>query len=176
MLVVSALQRSMKYSMKSSLDINIKTASLTDEQEIIYLIHEALKSNEGFFLPLAPTLENAKMFFRLEIIPCIINQDPTYIAFENSKPIGFSCCSLGVNTAYDLTKTIALGILTTTIPSYRSQGVATQLRERMLQDLKQKGITTVMTDITDSNLASLQSCEKIMLDKQLEWSIISHRL
>lgn len=161
--------------MKSSLEIKIKKAKLQDEEEIVYLIHEALKDNQGFFLPLSPTLENAKVFFRMEVIPCLINNDPVYLAYKKNQAIGMACCSLGVNAAYALSKAVALGVLTTTLPEFRNKGVATELRTEMLKELKEKKINTVLTDISSNNVASHESCNKIILINQLELDIISHK-
>lgn len=154
-------------------EINYRNATLDDAELIKSLALTAFKNNEGLFLPLEPTEHNATVFYMLEIRPAIINQDPCLLAFDRDKPVAISCCSTGVNTAYNLKKKMAVGILTTTIASHRRKGIANELRKIMMQDLKQKGITSVLSDISITNLASEKGCKKITKQENLSFKEIS---
>jgi hypothetical protein len=150
--------------MSCAVNIDVCKASLDHQEEIVDLVYHALKNTQGFSLPLLPTRKNAEVFYRLEVIPCLINNDPAYLAYHGPNPIGFACCSLGANTAYDLSRPIALGVLTVTTTKYRRQGVATELRKSMLADLKQHNIESVLTEISDLNTESILSCQKLASD------------
>tara|TARA_B100002019_G_scaffold106695_1_gene91658 strand:+ start:13642 stop:14145 length:504 start_codon:yes stop_codon:yes gene_type:complete len=155
--------------------INYRNATLDDAELIKGLVLSAFKNNEGLFLPLEPTEHNAMVFYMLEIRPAIINKDPCLLAFDTDKAVAIACCSTGINTAYNLKKKTALGILTTTITSHRRKGIANALRKIMMQDLKEKGITSVLSDISITNLASEKGCKKITEQENLSFKEISIR-
>ena len=150
-----------------------RKVSLEDSDLVESIILEGLNSGGDFFLPLLPTKHNAKVFFATEIRHLIINQDPCFLAFKDGSTAGFSCCSTGINTAYELSKPIALGCITITREKFRRMGLANFLRVEMLKDLKSKGIKFVLSDIAKSNLASETGCKKIAKENSLNFKEIS---
>ena len=154
-------------------EFKYRPATLEDASTIQNLVLDSLKYNDGFFLPMLPTDHNATVFYMLEIRPCILNNDPCFLAFDAEKAVGFSCCSTGMNTAYDLDKNIALGVITSTHSAYRQKNIATLLRKQMLKSLKEKGVTHVISDIAISNEASVNGCKKIVSEKSLKFSELS---
>ena len=150
-----------------------RKATLEDASVIQSLILTSLKENDGLFLPLLPTDHNATVFYMLEIRPCILNSDPCYLAFHKDRPVGLSCCSTTINTSYDLQEKTALGVITAIHPQYRRQKLATLLREEMLNELKEKGIASVISDISISNEASISGCKKIISEKDLGFTELS---
>lgn len=146
---------------------------LKDSDVIESLIQEGLGSGGDFFLPLLPTKHNAKVFFATEVRHLIINEDPCFIAFKEGVAAGFSCCSTGINTAYELSKPIALGCITVTRERFRRMGLASLLRGEMLKELKLKGIKFVLSDIAKSNLPSEAGCKKIAKQNSLNFKEIS---
>ena len=153
--------------------IRYRKATFDDAKIIKSLLVHAFKNNEGLFLPLKPTEHNATVFYMTEIRPIIINDDPCLIAFDGEREVALSCCSTGVNNAYDLTKRIALGGITVTKKQYRRQGIADQLRKAMLSLLKEKNIDFVLSDISKSNIPSEKGCKRIVKEKALSFNEIS---
>lgn len=135
--------------------------TLQDEERVLDIIEEGLRCNEGLSLPIKATRHNAKMFYNIEVRHCIVNQDPVYFFEQGGRVLGFSCCSTSINSAYDMDKKIALGVITVVKKENRKSGIATLLRSKMLQDLKDKKIEYVLCDISLNNSPSILSCDKI---------------
>ncbi len=159
--------------MKQSHDI--REATLEDEKGIKSLLLVAFKENEGLHLPLKPTSKNVDHFFSLEVRPALINQDPAYLISEGTNPIAFSCASTCINNVYDLEKRTAIGVITVITKPHRNQGLATELHAKVLNDLREKDIEVVLTEISTNNKPSFNSCLNIVKKSELEYNIVANK-
>ena len=161
-------------------DRAISEATLEDERDIKNLLLIAFEESGGLHLPLKPTTKNVDHFFSLEVRPVLINQDPAYLVaagpFDSpSVPIAFSCCSTCVNSVYDLEKRIAIGVITVIAEPFRNQGLATRLHAKILNDLREKGVEIVLTEISTNNKPSFNSCLNIVKESELEYNIVANK-
>jgi ribosomal protein S18 acetylase RimI-like enzyme len=154
---------------------DITEVTLEDEKEVLDIIQEGFRHNDGLFLPIKPTKHNAKIFYNLEVRHCIINQDPVYFFKIDNKVLGFSCCATDINSAYDMDRKIALGVITIVKKEFRRKGIATELRQNMLANLRAKGVEFVLCDISVSNTPSLDGCNNIASSLKLDNKEISKR-
>lgn len=157
-----------------------RSASLDDASEIKEMLSEGLKDNKELAIPIRPTEKSVNNFFNLEVRPALINHDPTFLVYADSnrsplEVVGFSCSSTCLNEVYDFPEKIGFGVITITTPLHRRKGLATKMRELGLEALKNKGCTKVLTDICDSNKASLDGCKNITDRHELKYNIISNK-
>ena len=154
----------------------LRKATLEDEEYIKRLLLIAFKDSSGLHLPLQSTEKNASNFYAIEIRPAIINEDPAYLMFDDkSNPIAFSCCSTCLNKVYDLDKKIAMGVITIIKKEHRNKGIATSLHAKVLKDLKQKEVDTVLTEISLNNKPSFNSCLNIVKKEGLDYNIVANK-
>ena len=153
----------------------IRQATLDDEPYIKKLLLEAFSNNDGLHLPFLPTERNVENFWTLEVRPLLLNSDPCLLAFDQSNSIGLSCCSTLVSQAYDLEYKIASGVLTVILQNYRNKGLATIFHQKVLNMLRDLEVRSVITDITDSNKPSFNSCMNIVKKLNLEYNIVSRK-
>ena len=107
----------------------IRSLKFGDEEEIVSLIHNSLKNQDELHIAgLLPTLKNSYTFYRFEIFPILLEEDPIYGFFLNGKLIGLSCCSTKINTIYQLKEKISIGVITIVNPDSRRAGIGTKLR------------------------------------------------
>ncbi len=146
------------------------------EGKIINLIYKSLKHKDDIFVgELAPSKENANTLFFLEILPCIIDDDPCFGWFEDSTLLGFSICSTKINNMYKLKKPAACGVLTLVDYEHRKKGIGSKLRLEIGKSLKEKGIKQFIFEIKKNNEASFSSANSIATKINADPNLLSYR-
>jgi predicted acetyltransferase len=154
----------------------IRQLTPDDEEKIIDLIHESLKHEDDLFVgELVASEENANTLFFLEVLPCIIDDDPCFGWFEDSTLLGFSTCSTKINNMYKLKKPAACGVLTLVHYEHRRKGIGSKLRLEIGKALKQKGIKQFIFEIKKNNEASLSNANSIATKINADPNLLSYR-
>ena len=101
------------------MDKKIRPLTFDDEDEIIDLIKVSLYNGDQLHIgELLPTESNVYNFYRFEIFPLIIDEEPL-LGYFNDKLIGIASCTTRFNKMYNLKKSLALGMITITHPDHR---------------------------------------------------------
>lgn len=61
-------------------------------------------------------------------------------------------------------------------PQYQNKGIGKTLSERLLQELRKKGVTEVITDIYEDNTTSLEFFGKRGFDIKERWFILARKI
>lgn len=155
---------------------SVRSLSPDDTKQILKLIDVCLKNNDNLYLSnILYTKRNIDNFFKLEIFPLIIEEEPTAGYFINDSLIGLVSCSLKLNKFYDCSKKIALGGITMVHPDFRGQGVSKKLRKKMYSLLKNRGVNKFIFDLSYQNQASFKSAESVSKEINTEANIVCFR-
>jgi GNAT superfamily N-acetyltransferase len=155
-----------------------KTVELTfeHEEQIIDLIKSSILNGDELHIGgLKPTQKNASSFYRLEIFPILFDDDPIFGILEEDKLLGLACCSTKINDFYELKEKTSMGVITITHPDHRQQGLGTQLRLSIHQELYSRGIKKFIFEIKHDNQASLQNAQKIAQQINANTNLISFK-
>jgi len=152
----------------------IRSLKFEDEDEIVSLIHNSLKNQDELHIAgLLPTLKNSYTFYRFEILPILLEDDPIYGFFQNGKLTGLSCCSTKINTIYQLKYKISIGVITIVDPSSRRGGIGTKLRTKLGRKLFKMGVKKFVFEIKHDNEASLSNAQEVAKKLKASAKIVS---
>jgi hypothetical protein len=155
------------------MDKKIRPLTFDDEDEIIDLIKVSLYNGDQLHIgELLPTESNVYNFYRFEIFPLIIDEEPL-LGYFNDKLIGIASCTTRFNKMYKLKKSLALGMITITHPDHRRQGIATKLRTQLGKELYLRNIDSFVFEIKQENEASLKNAQKIAKNLKSDASLLS---
>jgi GNAT superfamily N-acetyltransferase len=156
--------------------IEIRSLTFDDEEQIFDLIKTSIYNGDDIHLgKLAPTQNNVINLYKHEIFPILLEEDPIFGAFGNDGLVGLTCCSTKLNKIYQLTESLAFGIITVIHPDYRQQGIGTALRIFNAKDLKKRGIKNFIFEIKENNPASLQNAQKIGKNLNADADLVSFK-
>lgn len=155
---------------------NIRALTFDDEDEITGIIKSCLKvDNDLVMTDLIFNDENVSAIFHFEIFPVLFDNDPILGYFEDSKLLGFTCCSTKINKIYKLNKKVAVGVLTAIHPSFRRKGIGSKLRVSLAKACQSRGVEKFIFDIKQYNTASLQNAQKVADKLKSAASLISFK-
>ena len=154
----------------------IRALSFEDEDEIINLIDNCLKNNDNLYMQnILYTKRNVNNFFKIEILPPLLEKEPMIGYFINNKLVGLACSSLRLNKLYDCEKKIALGGITMVHTDFRKQGISKKLRKNIMNLIKEQGINRFIFDLAYQNEASFKSAESISKQMNIDANIVCFR-
>jgi GNAT superfamily N-acetyltransferase len=155
---------------------NIQALTFEDEDEIINLVKSSIYHGDELHIGnLVQCDQNVSNFYKLEIFPIILDEDPIFGYYDNHKLLGLACCSTKINKMYKLKDSVALGAITITHPDYRRQGIGTDLRIKIGEDLNKRGIKKFVFEIKQDNSASLQNAQKIAEQLKAKANLVSFK-
>lgn len=153
----------------------IRALTFEDEEDIISLIKASLYNGDQLHIgDILPTEKNVSNFYNFEIFPLILHKEPIFGYFDDDNGLlGISSCVTRFNDMYEVKTSFALGLITITHPDHRRQGIATELRTKLGEELYSRKIDTFIFEIKQENEASLKNAQKIAENLESDASLFS---
>lgn len=154
----------------------IRSLTFDDEDKIINLVQICIE-NKDKFLPfnLLPTTSNYENFFKLEVFPVLMDEDPAFGYFNEQELIGMALCSTKPIKYYAMEEPMAVGVIDIVSPTHRRQGISFSLRKRVSNNLKSRGIHKVVLEFSQNNIASASCADKICKDLGIQKNLVSQK-
>lgn len=154
----------------------IRALTFDDEDQIFELIKACIFNGDELHIGgLVANDRNVSSYYKFELFPILMEDDPIFGYFQQDELLGLSCCSTKLNEMYQLKQSVAFGIITIVHPDRRRQGIGSKLRLEISRDTRRRGIQKFFFEIKNNNEASLQNAQKIAQNLQAKANLVSFK-
>jgi len=156
----------------------IRPLNFEDQKQIENLAWECLQNKDNITVfPIAPTKKNSQLFYRLEIFPLLLSENPAFGFFSKGELQGLYCCTISSECEYETQYPLAIGGITVVKPSQRRLGIGTKLRNHLIDHLKKMKIERFIFEIKADNTASFSNAINVAkaIGEESNVKIISFR-
>ena len=154
----------------------IRALTFDDETKIVELIKACIFNGDELHIgELVANDRNVSSYYKFELFPILMEDDPIFGYFQQDELWGLSCCSTKLNEMYQLKQSVGFGIITIVHPNRRLKGVATKLRIQIGKELHNRGVSKFIFDIKNNNKASLKNAQKIAEKLKAQTNLVSFK-